>query len=148
MQVDTNGNNPASARIATTNGAVMLDNAAANPALDAAQRDAARALAAAYLKTTAMGNRDVASDADFHAALDDLIAKDAAMKKVCGNRWLPATGRTGSARGQTVAISAHLFLGLLPKGGYASNRAQLCRNGFGDCHGEGDLPPQRFLPHY
>jgi hypothetical protein len=83
VQVDTNGNNPALARVATTNGAVMLDNAAADPALDAAHRDAARALATAYLTTTAMGNKDVASDPDFHAALDDLIAKDAVMKKIC-----------------------------------------------------------------
>lgn len=61
----------------------MLDNAAANPALDFAHRDAACALAATYLTTTAKGNRDVANDSDFRAALDDLIAKDAAMKKVC-----------------------------------------------------------------
>lgn len=85
VQVDTNGNNPALARIATTNAAVMLDNAAANAALDTTHRDAARALATAYLTTTAMGNRDVASDSDFRAALDDLIAKDAVMKKVCGD---------------------------------------------------------------
>ncbi|WP_244604169.1 hypothetical protein [Mycobacterium attenuatum] len=85
MQVDTNGNNPALARIATTNAAVMLENAAANPALDTADRDAARALATAYLTTTAMGNRDVASDTDFRAALDDLVAKDAVMRKVCGD---------------------------------------------------------------
>jgi hypothetical protein len=84
VQVDTNGNNPALARVATTNGAVMLDNAAANPALDATHRDAARALATAYLTTTAMGNKDVATDSDFRAALDDLTAKDAVMKKVCG----------------------------------------------------------------
>lgn len=84
VQADTNGDNPALARIATTNGAVMLDNVAGNPALDAAHRDAARALAATYLRTTAMGNRDVATDSDFRAALDDLIAKDAVMKRVCG----------------------------------------------------------------
>jgi hypothetical protein len=84
VQVDTNGNNPALARVATTNGAVMLDNAAANPALDATHRDAARALATAYLTTTAMGNKDVATDSDFRAALDDVTAKDAVMKKVCG----------------------------------------------------------------
>ena len=35
VQVDTNGSDKALARIALTNAAVMLDNAAANPALDA-----------------------------------------------------------------------------------------------------------------
>jgi hypothetical protein len=31
-----------------------------------------------------MGNSAVASDADYRAALDDVIVKDSAMKKVCG----------------------------------------------------------------
>ncbi|MGO9155719.1 hypothetical protein [Mycobacterium sp.] len=84
VQIDTNGNNPALARIADTNGAVMLDMAAANPALDATHRDAARALATAYVMATAKGNADVASDAEFRAAIDDVVAKDAVMKKVCG----------------------------------------------------------------
>ena len=35
VQIDTNGTDKALARIALTNAAVMLDNAAANPALDA-----------------------------------------------------------------------------------------------------------------
>jgi hypothetical protein len=84
VQIDTNGNNPALARIADTNGAVMLDMAAANPALDATYRDAARALATAYAMATAKGNADIATDAEFRAAIDDVVAKDAVMKKVCG----------------------------------------------------------------
>jgi hypothetical protein len=84
VQVDTAGTDKALARIADTNGAVMLDLAAANVALDAAHRDAARALAAAYGTVTAMGNSVVASDADYRAAIDDVVAKDAVMKKVCG----------------------------------------------------------------
>jgi hypothetical protein len=84
VQIDTNGNNPALARIADTNGAVMLDMAAANPALDTAHRDAARALATAYTMVTVKGNTVVASDAEFRAAIDDVVAKDAAMKQVCG----------------------------------------------------------------
>ena len=67
-----------------TNAAVMLDDAAANPALDAKHRDAARALATAYLTVTAKGSSDIATDAEFRAALDDVVAKDAAMKQVCG----------------------------------------------------------------
>ncbi|BBY03532.1 hypothetical protein MSEO_40310 [Mycobacterium seoulense] len=83
VQVDTAGTDKALARIATTNGALMLDMAASNPALDANHRDAARALEAAYLTVTAKSSYGVATEADFQSALDDVIAKDAAMKKVC-----------------------------------------------------------------
>jgi hypothetical protein len=83
-QVDTAGTDKALARIATTNGALMLDMSAANPALDASHREAARALATAYGTLTAKGTYGVASDADYRAALDDAIAKDVAMKKLCG----------------------------------------------------------------
>jgi hypothetical protein len=84
VQVDTNGTDKALARTATTNAAVMLGNAAADPALDAQHRDAARALATAYLTATARASNGVVADAEWQAALDDVIAKDAAMKKVCG----------------------------------------------------------------
>ncbi len=84
VQIDTAGSDKALARIATTNGAVMLEMAAANPALDASDRDAARALAKTYMTLTAKGSYGVATDAEYQAALDDLIGKDAAMKKVCG----------------------------------------------------------------
>jgi hypothetical protein len=85
VDVDTGGQDRALARIATTNGAVMLDNAAANPALEAKPRDAARALAAAYGTLTAVGSNVVATDAQYQAALDDITAKDAVMKSVCAN---------------------------------------------------------------
>lgn len=83
-QVDTAGSDKALARIATTNGALLLEMAAANPALDPAHRDAARALAMAYGSITAKGSYGVATDTEYQAALDDAIAKDSAMKKVCG----------------------------------------------------------------
>jgi len=82
VQVDTHGADRAVGRIALTNAAAMVDNAAADPALDASHRDAARNLAAAYRTTTAMGS--IATDAEWQGALDDVNAKDAAMKKVCG----------------------------------------------------------------
>jgi hypothetical protein len=84
VRVDTNGNDEALARIAATNGAVMLYNAAANPALDSKHRDAARALATAYGNVSAMGSKGVATDAEWRAVLDDANAKDAAMSEVCG----------------------------------------------------------------
>lgn len=84
VQVDTNGRDVALGRIALTNAAAMLDDAAANPALGETYRDPARALAASYRTGTAMGNRNVAMDTQFQAALDDINAKDAAMKRLCG----------------------------------------------------------------
>ncbi|MFY2858571.1 hypothetical protein ACOJVU_01695 [Mycobacterium sp. THU-M104] len=73
------------ARIATTNGAVMLDNAAANPALNLKDREAALALAAAYGTLTAMSNNVVATDSQYQVALDDITAKNAVMKSMCAD---------------------------------------------------------------
>nr|WP_082975673.1 hypothetical protein [Mycobacterium sp. E2238] len=82
-QVDTAGTDKALARIATTNGALLLEMAAANPLLDTKHRDAAHALSMAYGTLTAKGSAGVATDVDYQAALNDAIAKDAAMNKVC-----------------------------------------------------------------
>lgn len=84
VRADTSGNDEALARIATTNGAVMLYNAAADPALDAKYRDAARQLATAYGNVSAMGSKGVSTDSEWRAVLDEANAKDASMKKVCG----------------------------------------------------------------
>lgn len=85
VEVDTGGSDRALARVATTNGAVMLDNAVANPALNAKYREAARALAGAYGTLTAMSSNAVATDAQYQAALDDITAKDAVMKSMCAD---------------------------------------------------------------
>lgn len=84
VQVDTNGHDIALGRIALTNAAAMLDDAATNPALGTTYRESSHALAESYRTGAAMGNRDIATDAQFQAALDDINAKDAAMKKMCG----------------------------------------------------------------
>lgn len=84
VQIDTAGTDKALARIAATNGVLMLETATVNPALDANHRDAARALESAYQTVTVKSSYDVATDADFQAALDGVIAKDVVMKKVCG----------------------------------------------------------------
>nr|WP_083185288.1 hypothetical protein [Mycobacterium malmoense] len=84
VQVDTNASDPALGRVALTNSAVMLNDAATDPALDDGYRSAARDLASAYLVDTAKSSSGAASDADFRAAVDNVNAKDAIMKKVCG----------------------------------------------------------------
>jgi hypothetical protein len=84
VQVDTNGSDKAFGRIALTNSAALLYNAASDPALDVEHRSAARALATAYLTDTAKSSEGAATEAEFRSAVDDVNAKDAAMKKVCG----------------------------------------------------------------
>lgn len=83
VRADTSGNDEALARIAATNGAVMLYNAAADPALEAKYRDAARALATAYGNVSAMGSKGVTTDSEWRAVLDEANAKDASMKQLC-----------------------------------------------------------------
>ncbi|MDM3975484.1 hypothetical protein QRB36_15050 [Mycobacterium marseillense] len=87
VQIDTNGDNPAFAGIATVNAAVMLEQAASTvPALPPSDRAAALALAAAYSNaqatTSLVQTRD---DPAWRSVSDEVNAKDAAMKKVCGS---------------------------------------------------------------
>lgn len=85
VQIDTNGDNPALAGVASVNAAVTLEQAVnAAPAIPYSDRTAALALAAAYTKATAMGSWSQRDDPAFHAEVDDVNAKDAAMKTVCG----------------------------------------------------------------
>lgn len=83
--VDTNGTNPALARIALTNAATMLDSANTDPAIGDKLRNLARALAAAYRTLTAKSSSDAFTELEYRAALNDVAAKDTAMKKVCGS---------------------------------------------------------------
>ncbi|OBJ11426.1 hypothetical protein A5624_13875 [Mycobacterium sp. 1482292.6] len=62
----------------------MLLNASNDPALDEQHRSAAQALSTAYLTDTAKSSEGAATETEFHGAVADVNAKDAAMKKVCG----------------------------------------------------------------
>lgn len=72
------------ARIANTNGALILATAASEPALDVKFRDAAQALATSYQTVTAMGTMG-RSDPQFIAAIDDSNAKYQVMRILCGD---------------------------------------------------------------
>ncbi|WP_232002197.1 hypothetical protein [Mycobacterium sp. 1482292.6] len=61
----------------------MLDDAAWDGAVDATLRDAVRALAAAYRTSNALSS--FATGAEYRAALDDIIAKDAPVRNACGS---------------------------------------------------------------
>jgi len=77
--------NTALARISLTNGAVMLETAAMDPALDTDARADVRALALAYQDLTVMGTNGVAGEAQFQAAMDAVNDKDRVMKELCGD---------------------------------------------------------------
>ncbi len=83
VETDTNGSDKAIARVALANAAGMLDDATADPAIDAKLRDAVRSLAASYRTSNALSS--VATDAEYRAALDDIVAKDAPVRHACGH---------------------------------------------------------------
>jgi hypothetical protein len=86
VQIETNSNDRALAGVGSINAALMLEQTLrAAPAIAADDRAAALALAAAYTKATAMGSTLQRDDPDFRSEIDDVNAKDAAMKKVCGD---------------------------------------------------------------
>ncbi|WP_234812294.1 hypothetical protein [Mycolicibacter longobardus] len=84
VQIETKTpDNVALARIALTNGAVMLETAAADPALDTSARDAARALALGYQDLTVMGTSGVVGEAQFQDAMNAVNDKDRVLKELC-----------------------------------------------------------------
>ncbi|WP_231965048.1 hypothetical protein [Mycobacterium sp. E3339] len=67
------------------NGAVMLEAAAARPALKPDDRSAALALARTYRDLTAVGSVvNGSSDPAWQAAVADVNAADGTMKRICG----------------------------------------------------------------
>ncbi|RRR45770.1 hypothetical protein EHH44_09090 [Mycolicibacter terrae] len=72
----------ARARISMINGALMLETAAADPALAPKDRDAAPALAAAYQNMAATGS--LADAAKYQAAIETTNAKVGTMEELCG----------------------------------------------------------------
>ena len=81
--VETNGGGPALASIALTNGAVMLQTAANDPAVSQGYRDAALALATAYQDLTAKGSvlRRESTEADTLVA--EVNDKEHTLQQLC-----------------------------------------------------------------
>ncbi|OBJ28510.1 MULTISPECIES: hypothetical protein [Mycolicibacter] len=71
------------ARVALSNGALMLYAASQDPALEANDRDAARALASSYQTTAALGTAGMATRDQYLASVDDMNAKDRVMTALC-----------------------------------------------------------------
>jgi hypothetical protein len=84
--VETNTpNNVALARLSATNGALILETAATDPALDAEYRDAARALALSYQTLVAVSTGRQGDDPELGAVINDANAKDRIMIELCGD---------------------------------------------------------------
>lgn len=84
VQIESHGGGTALARIATVNGAAMLETAASAPAVKPDERSAALSLARTYRSLTAVGSVVNGSDDPvWRSAIAEVTAADAAMKKVC-----------------------------------------------------------------
>lgn len=83
IETDPNGD-PAFARISMINGALMLQTAASNPALDPRYRDVARILASSYLTMAAKATTGMATPEEFQQSVGDSISKNAPLKEWCG----------------------------------------------------------------
>lgn len=81
--IETHGPSPERAGIAEVNGAMMLERVVnATPAITASERAAALALIDSYNNIAAVASLN--DNSVWQPALDDANAKDAAMKKICG----------------------------------------------------------------
>lgn len=85
VHIETAANaDPARARVALTNGALILETAAADPALEVKYRDAAHALALAYQTMAAKGSSETADSLAWRQTVDEAVAKDSVMQELCG----------------------------------------------------------------
>ena len=76
--------NTALSRISETNGAVMLQMAAADPALESQYRDSAISLAAALVNETALGSSGK-DDPRFQSAVEETNTQADRLKSLCGD---------------------------------------------------------------
>jgi hypothetical protein len=83
VKSDTNSADTAIARVSLTNAAGMLDAAANNPALNNADRDSARKLAAAYRAIDAVSSVFDKTSSVFQQSVDEANQADAAMAPLC-----------------------------------------------------------------
>jgi hypothetical protein len=83
VNVDTHVSDTALARISLVNGAGMLDAAAANPALNSEDRDAAHALASAYRTSNAVSSDTDVSSPLYQTTIDEITRANGVMAKIC-----------------------------------------------------------------
>ncbi|WP_154677677.1 hypothetical protein [Mycolicibacter icosiumassiliensis] len=84
MNIETNGNDAAFARIAAANGATILEAAATDPALDNEYRDAALNLAQAYQTMTAAASKG-SDNKQFQDSIETMTTGQRVLKELCGD---------------------------------------------------------------
>lgn len=87
MHIETTGpdSDIALARISMVNGALILETAASNPAIDSKYRDAAHALAISYQTMAAMGTKNMSTPEQWQSTVDNTNAKTEVMEGLCGD---------------------------------------------------------------
>lgn len=84
IETDPKGD-PAFARISMVNGALILQAAASNPALDPKYRDAALILASSYLTMAAKATTGITTPEGFREAVADSNAKEILLNDWCNS---------------------------------------------------------------
>lgn len=85
VHIETNGTDAGLARIAVVNGALILEGAVSNPALETAYRNAAQDVVEAYENLVVESSSGSAGDPRFDAALSAVTTKERALKELCGD---------------------------------------------------------------
>lgn len=85
VHIETNGPDAGPRRIALINGALVLESAAANPALDPTYRDAAQAVGSAYQDLVIESSSGKAGDPQFDNVVNTANAKERVLKDLCGD---------------------------------------------------------------
>ncbi|WP_192831018.1 hypothetical protein [Mycobacterium sp. UM_Kg27] len=84
MNIETNGTGAAFARIAAANGAIILEAAAIDPALDNEYRDAALNLAQAYQTMTAAASKG-SDNKQFQDSIEMMTTAQRVLKELCSD---------------------------------------------------------------
>ncbi|WP_208858395.1 hypothetical protein [Mycolicibacter nonchromogenicus] len=85
IHIETNGPDASLGRIALLNGAMVLEGAAADPALDPTYRDAAQAVELAYQDLVIASSSGKAGDPQFDSAVNTANAKERTLRDLCGD---------------------------------------------------------------
>ncbi|MFL0181485.1 hypothetical protein [Mycobacterium sp. SMC-15] len=85
IHIETNGPDAGLGRIALINGALVLESAIANPALDPTYRDAAQAVESAYQDLVIESSSGKAGDPQFDNVVNTANAKERVLKELCGD---------------------------------------------------------------
>lgn len=85
IHIETNGPDVGLGRIALRNGAMVLESAVANPALDRTHRDTAQAVELAYQNLAIASSSGKTGDPQFDNVVNTANAREGALKESCGD---------------------------------------------------------------